>query len=62
MSERNTTVAEIPVWLDVNGERVATWTANDAARVNALLDWGVDTLITDAVDALDPDALSAGRG
>jgi glycerophosphoryl diester phosphodiesterase len=43
------------------GLRVATWTANDPARVNALLDWGVDTLITDAVDRLDPNALSAGR-
>lgn len=36
------------------GLRVATWTANEPARVSALLAWGVDTVITDAVDAIDP--------
>jgi len=32
------------------GVRVATWTANEPARVADLLAWGVDTVITDAVD------------
>jgi glycerophosphoryl diester phosphodiesterase len=34
------------------GLRVATWTVNDPARAADLLDWGVDTLITDAVDRI----------
>jgi glycerophosphoryl diester phosphodiesterase len=32
--------------------RVLTWTVNDPARVADLLAWGVDTLITDAVDVV----------
>jgi glycerophosphoryl diester phosphodiesterase len=36
------------------GVRVATWTANDPARVSELLAWGVDTVITDEVDRIDP--------
>ncbi len=36
------------------GLRVATWTANEAARVAELLGWGVDTVITDAVDVIAP--------
>jgi len=34
------------------GLRVATWTANESARVDELLRWGVDTVITDAVDTI----------
>jgi glycerophosphoryl diester phosphodiesterase len=34
------------------GVRVATWTANEPARVADLLGWGVDTVITDAVDLI----------
>jgi glycerophosphoryl diester phosphodiesterase len=34
------------------GLRVLTWTVNDAARATDLLAWGVDTLITDAVDVI----------
>jgi glycerophosphoryl diester phosphodiesterase len=34
------------------GLRVATWTVNDPARAADLLAWGVDTLITDAVDVI----------
>ncbi|HEY6827324.1 MAG TPA: glycerophosphodiester phosphodiesterase [Gemmatimonadaceae bacterium] len=34
------------------GVRVATWTANEPARVADLLAWGVDTVITDAVDLI----------
>jgi glycerophosphoryl diester phosphodiesterase len=36
------------------GLRVATWTANDPARIAALLEWGVDTIITDEVERVDP--------
>lgn len=35
------------------GLRVVTWTVNDPARVDALLEWGVDTVITDAVDVVN---------
>ncbi len=34
------------------GLRVATWTVNDADRVAELSSWGVDTVITDAVDVI----------
>jgi glycerophosphoryl diester phosphodiesterase len=34
------------------GLRVVTWTVNDPARADELLAWGVDTLITDAVDRI----------
>jgi len=34
------------------GVRVATWTANEPARVADLVAWGVDTVITDAVDLI----------
>lgn len=36
------------------GLRVATWTVNDPARAQQLIEWGVDTVITDAVDAIPP--------
>jgi glycerophosphoryl diester phosphodiesterase len=36
------------------GLRVATWTANEPARVAELLAFGVDTVITDEVDTIDP--------
>jgi len=36
------------------GLRIATWTCNDPARAADLLAWGVDTLITDAVDVIAP--------
>src|SRR5881392_148317 len=39
------------------GLRVATWTVNEAARVAELAKWGVDTIITDAVDAIAPDSV-----
>ena len=39
-----------------SGLRVATWTVNDPARAAELLRWGVDTVITDAVDAIAPDS------
>jgi len=34
------------------GLRVLAWTVNDTARAAELLGWGVDTLITDAVDVI----------
>jgi glycerophosphoryl diester phosphodiesterase len=34
------------------GLRVASWTANEPERVRDLLAWGVDTVITDAVDLI----------
>ena len=37
------------------GFRVLCYTANDPERVQLLLRWGVDSVITDAVDLLDPD-------
>ena len=36
------------------GMRIATWTVNDSARSGDLINWGVDTLITDAVDVISP--------
>ena len=36
------------------GLRIAAWTVNDPARVDELLRWGVDTVITDAVDRISP--------
>jgi glycerophosphoryl diester phosphodiesterase len=38
------------------GLAVAAWTVNDPERAKALVAWGVDTIITDAVDVLDPSA------
>ena len=36
------------------GFRVAVWTVNDTARAATLLKWGVDSVITDALDLIDP--------
>lgn len=36
------------------GLRVITYTVNDPARARQLFDWGLDTLITDAVDRIEP--------
>ncbi len=36
------------------GYRVVTWTANDPAKVKALAAWGVDSIITDAIDRIAP--------
>jgi len=41
------------------GLRVATWTVNDQARAAELAGYGVDTIITDAVDTIAPDSLPA---
>ncbi|WP_454721569.1 MULTISPECIES: glycerophosphodiester phosphodiesterase [Cupriavidus] len=39
------------------GFRVACYTVNDPARAAELLGWGLDSLITDAVDQIAPDAV-----
>ena len=39
------------------GWRIATWTVNDIARAEELAQWGLDTLITDAVDSIVPDSI-----
>jgi len=38
------------------GWRLITYTVNDAARADTLLAWGLDGIITDAVDTLGPDS------
>jgi glycerophosphoryl diester phosphodiesterase len=43
------------------GLRVATWTVNEAARIAELAKWGVDTIITDAVDLIAPDSVPVRR-
>ena len=42
------------------GCRVCCWTPNEPARVRELLAWGVDTVITDAIDLVAPDADGKG--
>jgi glycerophosphoryl diester phosphodiesterase len=37
------------------GFRVAAWTVNDPARAATLLQWGVDSVITDALDLIQPE-------
>jgi len=39
------------------GLRVLVYTVNDPQRARQLLDWGVDAVITDAIDALRPSEL-----
>jgi len=39
------------------GFRVCCYTVNDPARVRELGEWGVDTIITDAVDAIPADSV-----
>ena len=46
--------AEIVAAAHRAGYRVITWTANDPVQVNALAAWGVDTIITDAIDRIAP--------
>ncbi len=36
------------------GFRVAVWTVNESARAQELLNWGVDAVITDAIDRISP--------
>ena len=41
------------------GLRVETWTVNDPARAAELTSYGVDTIITDAIDVIAADSLPA---
>ena len=41
------------------GRRVLCWTPNDPERVSLLADWGVDGIITDAIDRIDAGSLPA---
>ncbi len=36
------------------GHRLAVWTVNDPVRAQELLSWGVDAVITDAIDRISP--------
>jgi len=36
------------------GLRLAVWTVNEPARAQALFDWGVDAIVTDALDRIGP--------
>ncbi len=40
------------------GFRVCCYTPNDAARIGELAGWGVDTIITDAIDQIPADSLA----
>jgi len=51
--------AEIVKAAHRGGFRVCCYTPNDAARVAELAEWGVDTIITDAVDQIAPNAYPA---
>ncbi|WP_305728442.1 glycerophosphodiester phosphodiesterase family protein, partial [Cupriavidus sp. HPC(L)] len=44
------------------GYRVACYTVNDPDRATALLAWGVDAVITDAVDLIAPQHGNKSRG
>jgi len=52
--------AEIVRTAHRGGYRVCCYTPNDLARVAELADWGVDTIITDAVDQIAPNAFPPG--
>jgi len=43
------------------GFRLATWTVNDPARASMLLSWGVDAVITDALDLIQPESENKPR-
>jgi len=44
-----------------NGFRVVCFTVNEPARVAELADWGVDTMITDAIGEIAADSLPAAK-
>jgi glycerophosphoryl diester phosphodiesterase len=49
--------ADITRKIRAAGHRVLCFTPNDAARINELASWDVDTIITDAVDHIAADSL-----
>lgn len=50
---------EVVVAAHRDGYRVCCWTVNDPSRVAELGAWGVDTVITDAIDVIPANALDA---
>jgi glycerophosphoryl diester phosphodiesterase len=46
--------AEIVAAAGETGYRVVTYTPNDPRIVAKLVSWGVDTIITDAIDVIRP--------
>lgn len=46
--------AEVVATAHAAGYRVLCYTVNDAERAQLLFDWGVDSIITDAVDSISP--------
>ena len=45
---------EIVNMMHTAGYRIAVWTVNESARADELLNWGVDAVITDAIDRISP--------
>ena len=54
--------AEIVKSAHRGGFRVCCYTPNDPARVAELAGWGVDTIITDAVDQIAPSTYPPSGG
>ncbi len=53
-ADHATLTREIVATAHRSGYRVCCYTPNDVARVAVLVEWGVDTIITDAVDRVAP--------
>jgi glycerophosphoryl diester phosphodiesterase len=43
------------------GLRLAVWTVNDPLKAEELLSWGVDAVITDALNLIQPDLEKSPR-
>ena len=56
-ADHETLTAQVVATAHRSGYRVCCYTPNDPARVAELGSWGVDTIITDAVDAIAADSL-----
>ncbi|MCC6196934.1 MAG: glycerophosphodiester phosphodiesterase [Burkholderiales bacterium] len=56
-SDHKLLTAEVVAAAHRAGYRVCSWTPNEPARVAELGAWGVDTIITDAIDAIPADSL-----
>jgi glycerophosphoryl diester phosphodiesterase len=56
-SDHELLTAEIVATAHRNGYRVCCYTPNEAERVAELGAWGVDTIITDAIDVIPADSL-----
>ena len=56
-ARHNTLTPEIVRAAHQAGRRVLCWTPNDPERASLLADWGVDGIITDAIDRIDAGSL-----